>query len=532
MMAMVPLLSIMIFSAWYTRSMAVREIVTIQERELSHNASTLAEDLEAIEEFIIFTAADNTNFSANANDMMARNRIYLFLNNAKIVFRYIDYISARTGSGILINSVKNDLIEPPQRVLIDAHSKASYEKKDNLSGWEQVKIGEEEYLCYHIFIGGVLFSEYTSIRHILSGLEKNPGIEYYFTDLTGGEVADTTEEELRRYILFPETGASTSVPLKMSAPVTDGLRLSAVIDKKTLAGRMDRFVTFIVLLSILSVLMLPFVYYLIRKWYVIPVMNMTEALQKFHFTGMQYRMLDTQKLKEFAVMQNSFNTMAEELSDSTARYIEESEKRQKAQLSMLQTKIHPHTFLNSLTTISNLAALDRKESLQQYIDLFSTHMRYMMGNGFHIIRLEEELWFVDNYINMQNIRSDHSIFLYRMLEESTLNCRITPFLVYTFVENSIKHAIPDGDCTDIFVNAAVKEKRLQIQIRDNGQGFAENKLIELNSMTTLSEDDTRHIGIKNMYRILELEYGDSFSLHFSNAQTGGAVVDIELPTQE
>ena len=531
LMIMIPVILYSNVSAWYTSRSVVSGMIKTRENALEHNASVAGEDLETLEEFVRFTANNSRGFCANDQDMLLRSELYRFLQEATVLFRYVDYAAVVSKNGVLIEARKNDLVSMSQVRLIGEELRREAADPGRLPEWDLMMVDGVQYLTYRCVIRTALYCVCTSVDHLISYMDSDEEVSYSLVRAHEPGVGDTPEKEIRLLAAYPVWPVLAGEDIRISAPVTGDLRLQACIARRPLTAGLDWSVRLIVILSLFTFLLLPALYYLVNKWYIKPIMLMTGALQEFHRSGMQYRITEKARLREFAILQQSFNSMADELNESAVRYIEEQEKRQKAQLSMLQTKIHPHTFLNSLTTISNLAAMDQKEKLQAFIDLFSTHMRYMLGNGFHKIRLEEELWFVDNYIGMQNIRSDHSIFVYRTVSEEALKSRVSPFMVYTFVENAVKHSAAAGGWTDIFITAAREGERLNIRVQDNGRGFSAEKLKELNSMTTAGEDDTRHIGIKNMYRILELEYGEQFSMIFSNAEGGGAVVEISVPTE-
>lgn len=534
LMVMIPLLLLTNAAALYIRREALESIAQEQTKEVEYNAAVLREDLNSMEEFIRFTYLNNTDYNVDSDDVMNRAGLYRYLKHASNMISHIDYAVSVSKRGNIIDARKSETVPAAEQEFLSEHASAYTREHDSTARWNIIRSEKQVYLAYEMMIGSAMYGVYANERELLKRM--NTGEDVTYGLITGEQRLTETMQKGKaegpHLQQEKEAGSGNEESiLYIDVPISETVVLRAALDRSVISGRMDRMVLIIQIISVLSVLLLPLFYYQIRKWYVRPVQDMTLALQRFAASDLQYRMNGNEPLKEFSQMQQSFNKMADDLILSGQRIREEEQKRQKAQLSMLQTKIHPHTFLNSLTTISNLAALDEKEKLQQYIDRFSTHMRYMMGNGFHKIRLEEELWFVDNYIGMQNIRADHSIFLYRMADEEALQCRITPFSVYTFVENTIKHGAPEGGYTDIYFDASITDARLRMKIRDNGRGFTEDRLRELNSMTSLSEDDTRHIGIKNMYRILELEYGEAFELRFSNAEAGGAVVEIGLPVQ-
>lgn len=111
-----------------------------------------------------------------------------------------------------------------------------------------------------------------------------------------------------------------------------------------------------------------------------------------------------------------------------------------------------------------------------------------------------------------------------------------PFMIlYTFVENSIKHANVEGK-TAVIVDGEYlpTEKgargKMQFQIMDNGSGFKDDVLEQIGKgQSVIDRAGMEHIGISNVVKRLRLIYGEEFQIYFSNEE--GAVVTIILPVK-
>ena len=109
--------------------------------------------------------------------------------------------------------------------------------------------------------------------------------------------------------------------------------------------------------------------------------------------------------------------------------------------------------------------------------------------------------------------------------------------IETFVENSIKHVKKNGFILRIIVQAECVQdeegKNLtRIRISDNGAGYPENVLADLNREVTDFAYSSQHVGIDNVRYRLSLLYGDRAKIYFYNAPFGGAVTEMTLPETE
>lgn len=70
------------------------------------------------------------------------------------------------------------------------------------------------------------------------------------------------------------------------------------------------------------------------------------------------------------------------------------------------------------------------------------------------------------------------------------------------------------------------KKLVNITVRDNGDGFPEKVMKELNSGKQMA---TGHYGLTNVQRRCALLFGPDFAMTFTNAAAGGAVVEMYIP---
>lgn len=75
------------------------------------------------------------------------------------------------------------------------------------------------------------------------------------------------------------------------------------------------------------------------------------------------------------------------------------------------------------------------------------------------------------------------------------------------------------------------EQKMNITIKDNGPGYPSDILDKLENQLPISEINGRQIGINNVIQRLQMLYGNSFSISFSNGIESGTIVQLVIPTQ-
>jgi two-component system LytT family sensor kinase len=187
------------------------------------------------------------------------------------------------------------------------------------------------------------------------------------------------------------------------------------------------------------------------------------------------------------------------------------------QLVALQNQLHPHFLFNTLNSIASLMHEDVEAANRMLVDL-STLLRALLDeNGAPETTVERELALLGTYVAIEQARLADRL-RFRVESDPAVSRALLPSLILQpLVENSIRHGITplrEGGSVEVTIRAA--GERLCISIRDNGRGLP----------ARWSESG---IGIRNCRARLERLYGASHRFELSNAETGGAVVRIEIP---
>ena len=203
----------------------------------------------------------------------------------------------------------------------------------------------------------------------------------------------------------------------------------------------------------------------------------------------------------------------------------------------LQTMKDPHFYLNCMNTVSTLIEDGRTAEARDLIYALSSHFRYVFRDRKTLVPLAEEMKEVRDYCNIYTIKGGFPILLEGKVSAEAEKTGVPILAIETFVENSIKHVKKNGFILRIIVQAECVQdeegKNLtRIRISDNGAGYPENVLADLNREVTDFAYSSQHVGIDNVRYRLSLLYGDRAKIYFYNAPFGGAVTEMTLPETE
>lgn len=185
-----------------------------------------------------------------------------------------------------------------------------------------------------------------------------------------------------------------------------------------------------------------------------------------------------------------------------------------SQIAVLKSQINPHFLFNTLNNIY-ATAYDESPKAAAMIEKLSEMMRYsMMDAQIDFIPLEDEINYLNNYIELQQIRFDNSIKLNYELPSDIPDVRIAPMLLIPFIENSFKHGVNSEQESSINILINIVNSTLTFNIS--------NKIVEVQNQTTESSG----LGIQNTKHRLELIYPSNFSLLVSDYDGNFSVILI------
>lgn len=188
------------------------------------------------------------------------------------------------------------------------------------------------------------------------------------------------------------------------------------------------------------------------------------------------------------------------------------------ELQLLRSQISPHFLFNILT---NLVSLARKRSgdLETSLLMLSGLMRYMLYDANKRISLQQEIEYLESYVELQKLRfgRDVKIVFNIELSQPGADYNIEPMLLIPFVENAFKHGTDYADQPIIDINLAVRDGKLVFLVKNN---YEEG--------TAASKDETSGIGLNNVRSRLTLLYPDRHEL---SIQTDNNLFNVNLTLQ-
>ncbi len=240
------------------------------------------------------------------------------------------------------------------------------------------------------------------------------------------------------------------------------------------------------------------------------------------------------QIEEFVQINKRIDEMLEQMIQLQKREFEEKQRVKEVQLQYYQLQANPHFFLNCLNTISLLLDNHSLDAASDMIRSFSSYFRYIFRDQKKPVTVEKEIREVRAYCNIYSIKGGFPILLQIDVKEEAEKCQIPILCIQTFVENSVKYATKTGGILTVKIQVGILEeetgeRKLSICISDNGTGYPDEMLEELNRPVTDFQFRSYHVGIDNLKYRIYLMYQEAANWYFYNSPYGGAISEVTLP---
>ena len=237
---------------------------------------------------------------------------------------------------------------------------------------------------------------------------------------------------------------------------------------------------------------------------------------------------DDAENSEVNMLNQSFNKLMDTNEDLISEVYQNQESIRQYEFSILQEQINPHFLYNTLSTISSLVKLDKKEEAVKTISSFAKFYRKSLSNGSQIITIKDELDIIKEYLEIQRCRYQNLFNINISAPENILQNSIPKLTLQPIIENAIYHGIKTNNKKAI-INIDIQkiDQVIYIDVRDSGVGIRFDKLIEINKNINIKND--KHFGLTCVNQRIKLICGDKYGILLESDGSTYTKVRISIP---
>ena len=182
-----------------------------------------------------------------------------------------------------------------------------------------------------------------------------------------------------------------------------------------------------------------------------------------------------------------------------------AEQKKGSELSLLRSQVSPHFLFNTLNNMYSLS-INRPNQMPALLLKLSELLRYSVYDADQpLVQLKDELDYIRNYIDLENIRSADRLSLNVTLPDATAGLKIAPMLLVVFVENAFKHSrnTLESDI-QIVIHCKIVKDHIHFDVTNSySETVAKDRTDKRNS----------GFGIANVIKRLDLLYPGEYNLN-------------------
>ncbi|RKP48916.1 sensor histidine kinase [Cohnella endophytica] len=316
--------------------------------------------------------------------------------------------------------------------------------------------------------------------------------------------------------------------------------LIALTPEKLLASPTKQLWNHTLTVTVASILLISLILYIFTRKAMVPILNLSKTVRKIRFNDsgqgqtvnwhFQYK-----GLEEIEILFSGIQQMVGRINEQIVRIKSDEREKSNLELNLLLSQIKPHFLHNSINSIRWMAEMKGEKIIAQTLVNLSSMLNYTLSKSLTIwSTIGEEMDYVKSYIAFQEKRIFMQIETIWDVPWELRSARILKLTLQPIVENAILHGFADleGITPRLKLSCVLEEDQVRVEVTDNGVGIEEASLAGMllsDPSEVEDEEKTSGIGLKNVHRRLQLEYGARYGIEISSVIGKGTVVALTFP---
>lgn len=311
-----------------------------------------------------------------------------------------------------------------------------------------------------------------------------------------------------------------------------GCYVSQLISPEQMLPKQTAFYSLLVLVFAVLIFISVLINHLLDRVINIPVSQIQQRLIRIS-DGDFSRDFSIEWDHELGDIGKGVNDLAENVNQLIQTTLADEKQKRDLEYKVLQSQINPHFLYNTLNSIKWMATIQGATGITEMTTALSRLLKSISKGTRLLIPLQEELSLVQDYFTIQQYRYGGTLQMdIQVDEESLFDCPIIKFTLQPLVENAIFHGIePTGTSGQITIHAyAVSGQDMKIDITDTGVGMSEEMIARiLNDESVNTSDFFKEIGISNVHKRLQYEFGSSYGISIESQVGEYTTMSIRIP---
>jgi two-component system sensor histidine kinase YesM len=267
-----------------------------------------------------------------------------------------------------------------------------------------------------------------------------------------------------------------------------------------------------------------------------PVSNLVKSMAAQGGRPLHTR-LKRSNIDEMDHIAEGVNNLLDEIEEYTGKIMADQHELYEMEIYALQSQINPHFMNNTLQCIRSIAISRGVDEIADITLAMSELFRYSM-NYEETVLIKDEIDIVRHYIIIMDIRFRRRFSFSFDIDPRLYERRMCRMILQPLVENAVRHGVSkreDGGL--VLILGKLEAGIARLEVIDNGGGFGNERLEEIQRMLSRSFEENRErgkegsFGLYNINRRLKLQYGDAYGLEIERAGDK-TLVRIRFPVSD
>lgn len=247
-------------------------------------------------------------------------------------------------------------------------------------------------------------------------------------------------------------------------------------------------------------------------------------------TGDLETRLNVETNDEFGIIADSYNEMLLNIKKLIEINKEEAKHSAVMEIKQLESQFNPHFLFNTLEMLRYTIKYDTSVANKIIINI-SSLLRFSIENKSSEVSLQRDLLYTKNYLEIQKYRVGENFDYEIKAEEDLENYYVPKLIIQPVIENAIKHGYTQVEKMIIYIRVKTVKEKLIISVYNNGKEIEKEILDEIREKlkNKKAEEFKNHIGLYNIFRRIQLMYGEKYGLRILSRKNRGTSVRVSLP---
>lgn len=219
---------------------------------------------------------------------------------------------------------------------------------------------------------------------------------------------------------------------------------------------------------------------------------------------------------------------AQSIKDYIERLKLVEKKKTEEELLALQYQMNPHFLLNSLNSIRWMAMMTNNKIVADTLVTLGKIITPMLRNPSLTWKIENEIEFLENYVAMMQLRFSHDMEYNLSCSKECYDLEFPRLILQPLIENCFVHGSSRGEIRTI--NVIIEcDDFIDVKVINSGVFFTKTQLEEIYIKMQTASKASDHIGMSNVYKRLNLLYGDLGKMTVESNEKCGFIVEVSFP---